>query len=597
MNRLKLDIQRFAEENGKIIIGTEIDDSDFYKKIKEFENTKIREIEIDPEIDTKNLEKEIVKAISEVSKYKDAEIISEEEMIKLNELVQFIEKGNELLEERTGKKFIIPGLNDAKEDVKDIEESANRINLSKVEKEIGNVGKSIQKVTKKIGKMALAVFGIRSAFMFVRNAINTIAGDDEQLKADIDYMKSAIAYTLEPVVRGIVNLVKQLMFYVGYIVKAWTGINIFENANKGLKNANKQAKELKKTTASFDEMNVLSDSSSKEGTVAPSFDLTKPEDYPIPGWIEWIADNGDIVIKIIKGIGLALVSLKLASFLQMLGLFSNLPLWQVVTGIALVIAGIVMLVKDIIDFISNPSWEGFINILGDVAIIIGGIMILMGNWWGLLVVIIGAIVKLVANNWDAICDILGSVGNWINDKVIQPVAKFFDWLWNNIKTGFKAVWEFIMKAFTVGGKIFNGIKEGIVAVFKTIINALISGINTIIALPFKGINKILNFIRNISFLGIAPFKGLWEQNPLPVPQIPKLARGGIVNNPGPGVMMGNYIAGERGAEAVLPLTDDTLQKLANMIPITVNVTNTMNGRVISRELQKVQNARDFAYNR
>ena len=94
--------------------------------------------------------------------------------------------------------------------------------------------------------MALAVFGIRSAFMFVRNAINTIAADDEQLKVDIDYMKSAIAYTLEPVVRGIVDLAKQLMFYVGYIIKAWTGINIFENANKSLKGANQQAKALSK---------------------------------------------------------------------------------------------------------------------------------------------------------------------------------------------------------------------------------------------------------------------------------------------------------------------------------------------------------------
>lgn len=78
----------------------------------------------------------------------------------------------------------------------------------------------------------------------------------------------------------------------------------------------------------------------------------------------------------------------------------------------------------------------------------------------------------------------------------------------------------------------------------------------------------------------------------------RLAQGGIVNNPGRGVSIGsNIIAGENGPEAVLPLTDDTLQRLANMIPINVNVVNTMNGRVISRELQKVQNDSDFAYNR
>ena len=75
----------------------------------------------------------------------------------------------------------------------------------------------------------------------------TLTAQIEQLKADLDYMKNVLAYMLEPVVMAIVNLMKELMFYVGYIAKAWTGKNIFENANKSLANANKQAKELQKT--------------------------------------------------------------------------------------------------------------------------------------------------------------------------------------------------------------------------------------------------------------------------------------------------------------------------------------------------------------
>ena len=43
-------------------------------------------------------------------------------------------------------------------------------------------------------------------------------------------------------------------------------------------------------------------------------------------------------------------------------------------------------------------------------------------------------------------------------------------------------------------------------------------------------------------------------------RLPRLARGGIVNNPGPGVMMGNYVAGERGAEAILPLKNSAFVK-------------------------------------
>ncbi len=83
--------------------------------------------------------------------------------------------------------------------------------------------------------------------------------------------------------------------------------------------------------------------------------------------------------------------------------------------------------------------------------------------------------------------------------------------------------------------------------------------------------------------------------------LPRLAKGGIVNNPGPGVMMGSYIAGESGPEAVIPLDDNTMNRLGESIAkhmvINANITNTMNGRVISRELQKVQNDSDFAFNR
>ena len=61
------------------------------------------------------------------------------------------------------------------------------------------------------------------------------------------------------------------------------------------------------------------------------------------------------------------------------------------------------------------------------------------------------------------------------------------------------------------------------------------------------------------------------------------------------------IIGERGAEAVVPLTDSQQMELlgetiGRYITINANIVNTMNGRVISRELKQVQNNQDFAYN-
>ena len=70
---------------------------------------------------------------------------------------------------------------------------------------------------------------------------------------------------------------------------------------------------------------------------------------------------------------------------------------------------------------------------------------------------------------------------------------------------------------------------------------------------------------------------------------------------GKGTMLGGAVIGEAGAEGVIPLTDaqamETLgQAIGKYITINANIENRMNGRVISRQLQKIQNNQEFAYN-
>ena len=82
--------------------------------------------------------------------------------------------------------------------------------------------------------------------------------------------------------------------------------------------------------------------------------------------------------------------------------------------------------------------------------------------------------------------------------------------------------------------------------------------------------------------------------------IVKYASGGIINQPGRGVPL--PIGGEHGMEGVVPLTDSQQMALlgeaiGKYITINANITNTMNGRIISRELQKIQNEESFASNR
>ena len=74
------------------------------------------------------------------------------------------------------------------------------------------------------------------------------------------------------------------------------------------------------------------------------------------------------------------------------------------------------------------------------------------------------------------------------------------------------------------------------------------------------------------------------------------------NGRGVPIGYGQAIGGENKMEGVIPLTDSQQMQLlgeaiGRYVTINANITNTMNGRIISRELQKVNNTNDFAFNR
>ena len=181
-------------------------------------------------------------------------------------------------------------------------------------------------------------------------------------------------------------------------------------------------------------------------------------------------------------------------------------------------------------------------------------------------------------------------------NILSGIKEVFSNVPDWFRTKFTEAWTAVKNVFSTGGKIFDGIKEGIVSTFKTIVNGIITGINKVIATPFNSINSILNNIRNISVLGKKPFSGLWSYNPLSVPQIPKLARGGIVNRPGTGVPA---IIGEAGREAVLPLDNNTewMDILADKISGgTVTIPIYMDGKKIYTYMVDIGKRKAFAAN-
>lgn len=507
----------------------------------------------------------------------------------------------------------------------------NKTDLSNIQKSIDNVGNSTSNVIKKVSKWALAIFGVRSAYMFVRQSASTLAQYNEKIGADLEYIRFALASTLQPIIEGLIQLVYKLLAYVNYIAQAWFGVNLFANASaKAMNKGAKSAEKMKKSLAGFDEMNIMQDTTgggAGGGATAPSIDLSQWQGE-VPGWIQWIADNKDIVIAGLLGIagGLTAVSFGLTAIQGF--------------GIGLILAGIILLIQGIVDFIKNPSWDNFLTILQGIALVVAGIAILMGGWIVALVALGVAIVAYVIKNWDKVKEILGKVGSWIYDNIVVPVINFFkamfDTIWSVIKLWFSYIEAIFTTIINIIANPFIVAKETIIGVFnniKSAITNIISGIKKLFSGDLKGaLNDFKKAFSNV-------FGALWTIAKAPInliigginslikgankikfdvpdwvpgiggkkfgfniPQIPKLALGGIVNMPGRGVPIGGAITGEAGREGVIPLTDsqamETLgQAIGRYITINASITNTMNGRVISKELKRINNDSDFAFNK
>ena len=605
--------------DGWVVISTKLDSKQLEKDLKsaerrlqqyEKEAEKLTKTKVKTEIDLKSYEEQkriISETTDEINKYAQTQEEVQKnlnfEKTQLEELntkyssqLKSLDEVNRKIKENAKNQALVK--TQIAETTKQLNNSKGIVGLKDVMRDIG---KETSKAIKNVTRYALAVFGIRSAYMAVRRAIDTISQQDEQLATDIEYMKNALAYTLEPLVRKIVELAKQLMFYVAYIIKAWTGRNIFENANKSLENANSEAKKLSKTLAGFDEMNILSDTSSSSGggVSTPSFDLTAPEDIEAPSWIRWIAENKDIVISGLAGIASGLTAVYL-------GLTAIQGL-----GIGLVIAGVVFAVQNLIKFLKNPAFESFMNIFIGIGVAITGVGVLITS---LPVVIAGAItaaVALIVKNYDFVIGLFNKMINWfekdfvgvlrylfgpIGDIIAQP----FIFAINYLKGSFEGLYGGIKKIVDGIVKLFKGdFKSGITSVFSGLksillapINALISGINSLI----RGLNKISFDIPDwIPKIGGKK----WGFN---IPQIPKLAVGGIVNMPGRGINYGGANIGENGAEGVIPLTDtQAMETLGATIGkyININFTNItkLDNRQIAREQKKINAQNDFAFNR
>lgn len=466
----------------------------------------------------------------------------------------------------------------------------NEQNQNKFKQWLNDIGKSTDTNIKKIGKWTLAIFGVRSMYNAIRSSMSTLSQYNDDLANKLKGIQLVVASALEPVITRIVDLVYKLLGYINYISKAWFNVDLFSQANaKALKSGAKSAKDMKKSLAGFDEMNILQDTSTGGGAGggADTGAIPIPEGEP-PSWIKWIAENKDTVLDFLTQLGILIVGLKIADFaVDIFNLGKGLsdiwktikPLFEfiganasVIGGIMLIVGGLYELITGILDYLENPTWENFGKILLGVGLIAAGVLLIFGGFPALIALIIGAVVALglaIYKNWENIKGWFSKVGDWVNKSIIQPIKDKFNSLPGWMKTLIK----------------------GIINIAIDGLNGLITGLNAML-LPMRAV---------ISIIGKVMGKD-WTLETVKIPKISRLAKGGIINMPGKGVYRGGAFVGEGGPEGQVPLTNDrSLEIIGETIAkhTVINLTNItkLDNRQIAREQKKINMQNDFAFNR
>lgn len=519
------------------------------------------------------------------------------------------------------------------------------IKANNIKSSIDGIGKSITGQISKMGKMAMAVIGIRTAWSAVRSAVNLVSQYNPQISADLQYMGYCIANIVAPAVQWLAKLLYTALSYINAIMQAWFGINIFANSSaKAFKKMQssaggtaKSAKEIQKSLQGFDEMNILSDNSNSSsggggGIATPSMDLSNMQGE-IPEWLKWIIDNKDLILSVISGITAGLLAWKL-------GLKGIKAL-----GIGVLISGIMYTIQSLISYLNDGSWENFGKIIQGIGVALLGLAIIIGSVpvavAGAITLIVGTIVKY----WEQIkaflqngIDWLVSKTDWVRDNfgivgetiyniftsLLQGLLNIFDSLFTAIKGIFDGIVKFIKGVFAGEWKtalegikdIFISILNGIISILssvwqfiksiiysllnlvKGIVNTVWGVIKGLINLIIGGINALIRGMNRLSFTAPDWVPGIggkrWGVN---IPQIPRLAKGGIISQPT------QAIIGEAGREAVVPLENNMewLDILADKLASKIEGNGgsyiiNLDGRVIQRGIAKKQQELAFARN-
>lgn len=475
--------------------------------------------------------------------YAKTGLLKEGEDIQIVQLTSKLELMNSKLDETKNK------ANNLKGAIVDSLNSKHTINFGTG---IDKVGKKIDKFKNKMSRLigtAMIFSLMRNQLTSLRNGFISLLKQNDDFNNGLGQIKANLMTAFAPIYNACLPAINSLMSSLSKLAGTiamftaglfGTSIDDARKSAKGLsKDLNKvgsSAKNASGNLASFDNLEVIGSSNSSGGVDNSGVNYDTEISYNqklldiLNAVKDFIVENKELILGFLSGIAFGIIAIKLGV--------------EGIEGLAFgtILAGIVILIQSIVEFIQDPSWDNFAKILQGLAILLTGVAIAMlavnaANpvaWIILAIAMIVVLVAVIIKNWDTVKNVLSSVGDWIYNHIIKPVADFFSGLWQGIKNGVNSSVQWVKDKFWSIIDFFNNLISKIVGFFKslgtkvgnaigsafiTVINGVLGAVENILNFPIKSINKLIKTINKVPGINLGT---------LPTFKLPRLASGAVI---------------------------------------------------------------------
>ena len=204
-------------------------------------------------------------------------------------------------------------------------------------------------------------------------------------------------------------------------------------------------------------------------------------------------------------------------------------------------------VEELIEQHLIPLWE---NSLKPAVEEIGTVV---QDVWNIVSHIIGIVIEVLSPVVTAVIGLIGSLLSSVIDifgNIVDVISGVLDFITGVFTGDWEKAWEGIKK-------IFKGVWDALVNIVKTPINAIIGFINGMVGGIVAAVNVVIRALNRLSVKvpdwvpGIGGKSFGFNIKQLTAPQIPYLAKGGVIEDPTI-AMMGEYPGADKNPEIVTP---------------------------------------------